>query len=166
MLRARTAPDHGFTLVEIMVVILVISVLATLAVPAVAKIQRRARTTAIVNDFRVFAAAFDTYAHENGGWPADTAAGVLPAAMTGRINAAAFTRQTPMGGQYNWEYNQLHFGVRYTAAISIAGTAASPLPLDVNQLLDLERTIDSQYDPLGGTFHVGTGFVPLYLIQQ
>ena len=166
MLRARHAPDHGFTLVEIMVVILVISVLATLAVPTVAKLQRRARTAAIANDFRVFAAAFDTYAHESGGWPADTAAGVLPPAMAGRITAAAFTRRTPMGGQYNWEYNQLHFGVRYTAAIAITGTASSPLPLDVDQLLDLERTIDSQFDLLGGSFHLGTGLVPLYLVQQ
>ena len=28
------------------------------------KIQRRAKTTAVINDFRVFAAAFDAYAHD------------------------------------------------------------------------------------------------------
>ncbi len=53
-----------------MVVVLVLSVLAMLAVPGVARLQRRAKTATIMNDFRVFATAFETYAHETGSWPA------------------------------------------------------------------------------------------------
>lgn len=149
-----------------MVVVLIISVLAMFSVPAVARIKRKARTAAIVNDFRVFAAAFATYAQETGTWPANTSVGVLPAAMSGRINSQAWKRRTPIGGQYNWEFNQVHAGVRYRAAISINATASAPLPLDMAQLQDLEQTIDSTFNWTGGTFHLGTGLVPLYIIQD
>ena len=150
-----------------MVVVLIISVLATISVPALQRIQRRSKTTAIMNDFRVFGAAFDTYSQEMGGWPPDTAAGVLPPEMAQRINGGAWQRTTPMGGKYNWEFNQLHFGISYTAAITISATADAPLPLDVNQLLDLEHGIDgmSQIDWFGGSFRLGTGLVPLFVIQ-
>src|SRR5581483_535915 len=153
----RSRRQRGFTLVEIMVVVLIISLLAMVAIPSLMRIQRRAKTTAIMNDFRVFAAAFSSYAQETGQWPPDTAAGVLPPLMAGRIKADAFTRTTPMGGKYNWEYNQTHFGVKYKAAISITATASAPLPLDVNQLTDLENHIDSQFNWLDGSFHLGTG---------
>lgn len=156
----------AFTLVEVMMVVLIISLLAMAAVPAIARIQRRAKSTAIMNDFRVFAAAFEAYAQETGRWPADSAAGVVPAVMRGRLNTAAWTRRTPMGGKYNWESNRLHFGVRYRAAISISAAAGAPLVLDAPQLLDLEQAIDDDGDLHAGNFHIGTGSVPLYIIQR
>jgi type II secretory pathway pseudopilin PulG len=150
-----------------MIVVLIISVLAMLAVPAFARVKRRAKTAAIMNDFRVFAAAFETYAHEKGTWPAETAAGVCPPVMTSRLNVTAWERTTPMGGKYNWENNQNHFGSQIRAAIAISATGGAPLPLDVNQLLDLEQTIDSSsFNWLGGNFQLGTGLVPLYVIQR
>jgi prepilin-type N-terminal cleavage/methylation domain-containing protein len=165
--RRWSGATRGFTLVELMVVVLIISVLATISVPALQRMQRKTKTATIVNDFRVFGAAFDTYAQEIGTWPADTAAGVFPPEMDQRINQTAWLRTTPMGGQYNWESNQLHFGVTYRAAIAINATAGAPLPLDNNMLLDLEHAIDgkNQTNWFGGSFHLGTGTVPLYIIQ-
>jgi len=165
-MRSRSRPDRrGFTLVELMMVVLIISVLAMLAVPAFARIRMRTKTTAILNDVRVFSAAYDTYAHETGAFPADTAVGVLPVAMTGRLDATAWARITPMGGKYNWEYNQNHFGTRIRAAISIAAATGAPLTLDVAQLTELETTIDKDFNWLGGNFRLGTGLVPLFVIQ-
>ena len=159
----RTA---GFSLVEIMVVVLIISVLATIALPSFIRIQRRSRTAAIQNDFRTFAAAFDTYAQEHGGWPAEAATAIIPTGMDQRLNVAAWQRKTPMGGQYDWEGNQLHFGTRYAASIAIKATASAPLALDVNQLVDLETVIDKgSFNWLGGSFHLGTGLVPLFIVQ-
>ena len=159
----RTA---GFSLVEIMVVVLIISVLATIALPSFIRVQRRSRTAAIQNDFRTFAAAFDTYAQENGRWPAEAASAIIPTGMDQRLNVAAWQRKTPMGGKYDWEGNQLHFGTRYAASIAIKATAGAPLPLDVNQLTDLENVIDKgSFNWLGGSFHLGTGLVPLFIIQ-
>ncbi len=165
--RFRFAARAGFSLVEVMVVVLVISMLAMIAVPTFAKIKRKAKTAALLNDFRVFAAAFESYAQETGDFPAESAAGVFPAGMDKRINKTQWLRTTPMGGQYDWESNQTHFGVKYRAAIAIKGTATAPLTLDINQLTDLEEALDgSNINWLGGTFHIGTGLVPLYVIQQ
>src|SRR4051812_37967231 len=117
---SRAARNHrGFTLVEIMVVVMIISLLAAIAVPAAARIQRKARVTAVINDFRVFAAAFDAYSHQTGTWPPEVAAGAIPAGMSQYLNTTAWTRVTPMGGKYNWEFNQTHFGTKIKAAIAI-----------------------------------------------
>jgi prepilin-type N-terminal cleavage/methylation domain-containing protein len=163
--RRRSA---GFTVVEIMVVVVIISVLATVSVPALQRIQRKSKTTIIANDFRVFAAAFDTYAQEMGKWPAESAAGVFPTGMDQRIDKVQWQRKTPMGGQYNWDYKQTSLFGTYTAAITISATASAPLPLDINTLYDLEHAIDSP-NSLGwntGNFRLGTGIVPLYLISE
>jgi type II secretory pathway pseudopilin PulG len=151
-----------------MVVVVIISVLAAVSVPALQKIQRKAKVTTIANDFRVFAAAFDTYAQETGTWPAEVAAGAIPAVMSQRLNATAWLRKTPMGGQYNWEYNQFNLFGTNRAAIAISATPSAPLPLDVNMLYDLEHTLDSRtaIDWANGNFGLGTGIVPLYIIQK
>jgi type II secretory pathway pseudopilin PulG len=149
-----------------MVVVLIISVLATIALPSIIRVQRRTKTAAIQNDFRTFAAAFDTYAQENGGWPAEAGSGVIPTGMDQRLNVSAWQRKTPMGGNYDWEGNQMQWGTRYAAAIAIKGTASAPLPLDVNQLVDLETVIDKgSFNWLGGSFQLGTGLAPLFLVQ-
>ena len=70
-----------------------------------------------------------------------------------------------MGGKYNWEGNQLHFGTLYRAAIAISAAAGAPLVLDVPQLQALETAMDGTFNWLGGTFHLGTGIVPLVIIQ-
>ena len=93
-------------------------------------------------------------------------AGVVPTGMDTLLNTSAWQRTTPMGGQYNWDYNQIHFGVRYQAAVAISATASAPLALDVPQLTDLEKIIDGPtFNWVGGNFHIGTGLVPLYIIQ-
>ena len=158
----------AFTLVEIMVVVVIISVLAMVSVPALQRAQRKTKAATVANDFRTFAAAFDTYAQETGSWPAESAAGVFPPGMDQRINRTAWLRKTPIGGQYNWESNQLHFGIQYRAAIAVSATASAPEPLDVNTLFDLESAIDgaNQVNWFGGSFRLGTGLIPLYAIQQ
>jgi prepilin-type N-terminal cleavage/methylation domain-containing protein len=165
MQRRPFSSRRGFTLVEIMIVVLIVSVLCTVAVPVFARVKAKAKTSAIVNDFRVFAGAFAAYAHERGAWPADAAAGALPPEMAGRIDSDAWSRKTPMGGQYNWENNQMHFGTRYQGCIVISATAASPLPLDVDTLLEIDRSIDDG-NLLNGNFRVGTGIVPLFVVQR
>lgn len=162
------AQARGFTLVEIMVVVVIISMLAALSVPAFQRIRRKAKSATIANDFRVFGAAFDTYAQETGTWPADAAVGVFPAVMNQRLNRVMWLRKTPMGGKYNWEKSRSHRGITYTAAIAIGAATGAPLPLDTPQLQDLEHTIDSPraINWTTGSFRLGSGTVPLFVIQQ
>jgi type II secretory pathway pseudopilin PulG len=159
---ARTCAA-AFTLVELMVVVLIISLLEAMAVPSIRRIQLKSRTAAVANDFRVFTTAFQTYAQEHGTYPAEAAAGVIPTGMEVLLGNTAWTRKTPMGGKYNWENNQLHWGTRYKAAIT--ATADAPLPLDGNQLVDIDRRIDDGL--LGsGDFRIGANLCPLYVIEK
>ena len=68
---------RGFTLVEIMVVVVIIGILAAIAVPAIKRVQQRARCTAFINDLRVFSETYQRYCNENGNFPAESGTGGL-----------------------------------------------------------------------------------------
>ena len=53
--------DHGFTLVELMIVMLIISVLAAVAIPSFIAAIRSAREAALKEDLHVMRNAIDTY---------------------------------------------------------------------------------------------------------
>jgi prepilin-type N-terminal cleavage/methylation domain-containing protein len=155
--------NAAFSLTEIMVVLTIISLLAALSLPTIKAVKRRTVATAIGNDLRTFAAAFDTYVHETGSWPAETAAGVLPPEMANRLYAQAWTRTTPLGGQYNWDQNQMHASKRYQAAIAISATAASPFIQDADLLEAVDRIIDDG-NLATGKFFIGADDEPVYII--
>lgn len=157
--------SRGFTLVEIMVVMVIISLLAMLSIPAFQKIQRRSRSTTIASDFRTFAAVFNAYAQEHGSWPADTDPGEVPTGLEGQLNTTAWSRVTPMGGRYNWEQDQLHAGVRYKAAIAISGTSDAPLVVDANQLLDVDIVVDDG-NLSTGNFRTGANGDGIFIIER
>jgi len=113
-MRARRA---GFTLVEIMVVVVIIGLLAAMAISAIGRIRERSENATIANDLRTFSAAFEQYALETGGWPPDTATGVVPPGMDGRIKAGDWARSIPGNGRWDWDRGIL--GAR--AAISLFG---------------------------------------------
>jgi prepilin-type N-terminal cleavage/methylation domain-containing protein len=55
----------GFTLIEIMIVVLIIGLLAAIAVPSFARARTRARISACINNLRIIDAAKEQYAMEN-----------------------------------------------------------------------------------------------------
>ncbi len=124
MLRRSFSSRRAFTLVEIMIVVVIIGLLAAMAIPAFSRVREKSRHTTLANDIRAFAAAFDTYALENGGFPPDVGIGVLPPEMlngNSTLDRDAFTATTPIGGSYDWDYNA--FGIH--AAVSVADATIS-----------------------------------------
>jgi prepilin-type N-terminal cleavage/methylation domain-containing protein len=156
---------RGIGLTELMVVVTIISLLMMVAVPSYQRIRNKARASALVNDFRVFGAVFQAHAHERGSWPAEAAAGVVPAEITSEeLKQGSWTRNSPIGGQFDWEFNQIHNGVRYRAAIVLADTAAAPLMID----LDLFRMMDADLDDgvlATGNFRLGENLCPLLILE-
>ncbi len=88
---------HGFTLLEIMVIVALIGFLAVLAMPAFIKSRKMAQGKRIVNDARIIDQAIDAWAMEN--QKADGAAVDL-------VGAARYTKSgnipttDPLGNPY------------------------------------------------------------------
>jgi type II secretory pathway pseudopilin PulG len=147
-----------------MVVVTIISLLAALSVPALQSVKRKTIATAVANDLRTFSGAFDVYSHETGGWPAEVNVGVFPPEMANRLTTSSWQRVTPIGGQYNWDNNQMHAGTRIRAAIAISSTPTSPVNLDVDLLEAIDKLIDGTVDLSAGNFRIGADGEPVYVI--
>ena len=61
----RHRSRHGFTLVEIMIVVAIIALLASIAVPGFLRARKRSQASRIINDLRLIDSAIDQYAIEN-----------------------------------------------------------------------------------------------------
>ena len=155
----------GVGLVELMVVVTIISMLMALALPSYQRIQKKARSAAISNDFRVFTAVLQARAHENGSWPAETAAGIVPDVITkDDIQLASWIGPTAIGGRFDWENNQIHNGTRYRAALALVETGDATLMVD----LELYKEIDAVLDDGNlntGNFRLGQNNCLLFIIE-
>jgi len=153
------------SLVELMTVVLIISILFVMGVPTYQRIQRKARATAIVNDFRVFGAVFQAYAHEKGTWPAESAAGVPPAGFTEQdMQLDVWKSTTPIGGKFDWEYNQQHPGGTSPGGRWRAALAINSALVDA----DLFEVVDEALDDgnlATGNFRLGFGDCPIYILE-
>lgn len=109
--------DHesGFTLVEIMTVVVIIGLLASIALPAFSLSRKTAIANRVAEDLRTFTDAFEIYATENGSYPADMGPGSLPSVMNDYLRKSVFEAKTPAGGNYDWDNGQ--FGT--TAGVSV-----------------------------------------------
>jgi len=58
--------NKGFTLVEIMIVVVIIGLLAAMAIPAFQKVRQSSQDKAVMNNMRQLGAAADQYFLENG----------------------------------------------------------------------------------------------------
>lgn len=160
----------GVGLVELMVVVTIISMIMLAAVPTYNRIQRKARASTIANDFRVFAAVFQAHAHETGAWPAEAAVGIIPTGLNNaELKAETWTRITPMGGQFDWDFNQVHPGGtspggRWRAAIGINNSSSSAVLLDQALLEEIDRALDDGVITTG-SFRLGGDGGPLFILE-
>lgn len=84
----------GFTLVEIMIVVVIIGLLAAMAVPAFNKVRQTATEKTILNDLRQLSAAADQYFLENGG-VAEVTVATLKAEYVKTLNTSRSGEQWP-----------------------------------------------------------------------
>lgn len=101
----RSRGSQGFTLVEILLVVIIIGILAAVALPQFAGISRESADKTFASNVKAFANQISVYELQTGAWPAERAAGQTPPEVGLLLDPNNWGSRTPIGGAWDWDYN-------------------------------------------------------------
>ncbi len=94
----------GFTLIELMIVILIIGILAAIAVPKYVDLTKKAQAARVVSDFRTILLAVEMCLSDTGEYPPDRGPGRIPNQLKPYLaDGFTFNLQSVMGVRYDWD---------------------------------------------------------------
>lgn len=132
---------RGFTLIELIAVVIVLALLAGVAVPAFVDYGRRARVSVLTSELKAIRRVVFQYNMDTGEWPSDTANwGDLPSELAGRFDGNPFRASGATQAQYDWNGPPFHAGAGMNVAIRLLDSNPNPtshaVMLEVDQRLD------------------------------
>lgn len=134
----------GFTLVEILIVVVILGVLAMLVIPLFADARGDAEKIAFVTDVRIFTEAAILFEQEQGDYLEDSSSGQVPAGFEDYIQEAKWTDPTPIGGVWDSEFES--FGIRSGLGVHFNG---GDNPGD-EYMTSIDRILDDANLAVGG----------------
>lgn len=131
--------NSGFTLVEVLVVVVILGLIAAIAIPILAHdLGQDAEKIAFMANIKTFAKAADVYFVINEEYLENSCSGVLPTGFGTLIDQTKWTSDTPIGGV--WDTESDSFGIKFAVGVHFTcghGTARSDTYM---------TTIDSEMD--------------------
>lgn len=128
----------GFSLIEVMIVVVILGTLARIAIPQFQRVRLKAEAARVVGDFELVRVAAFEYNADTHVWPADVGPGVTPPELEPHLGSGFdFQRQ---GYQLDWENWMLpgglpeHPGTGVLVGVSLV-TTDQDLGLEVLNLL-------------------------------
>ncbi len=132
-LSSKAGTRHGFSVIELMVVVTVIGIIAAIAIPGFRQARDASIASRLANDWRIFAGAFETHATASGTWAVDGIGNSLPPEVEPYLEGTSWAEEAPSGGMWDWEQGRL--GTKAAVAL----TATDPKPeifVRVDRIID------------------------------
>ncbi len=135
---ARGQP--GFTLIELIVVVIVLAILAGVAVPRYFDYTQRAKVSMLAAEFKLIRRAVMQYRIDTREWPADTANwGDTPPGLQTYFDGNPFVHSSGLGAQYDWNGPPFHAATPHLSVRFVpppANPLTDSLMTGVDQILD------------------------------
>jgi prepilin-type N-terminal cleavage/methylation domain-containing protein len=156
-LAARDKSDEtGFTLIELMIVVVIIGVLTSFALPNFAKMMHHAKVGRTASEMKSLSQAFVAYYAFAEQYPPDSHL-TLPPGMDEYIKPSLWSDETPIGGHCNWDGPDSY---------PYAGLSIFP-PEDISQSdRDMLDEMLDDGDLSQGRFRIGTSGRPTFIIEE
>ncbi len=131
-------PSHGvygFTLVEILIVVIILGIVSAIVVQSFQDVKKDAENAAFVNSISTLSKQFRVYRARHKAYPPDATPGVIPTGMANYLDPADWGDGRPLGGRWDWDYQQLHFGCSAGVSVHMPDRTIAEMQ-EVDALLD------------------------------